>query len=98
MSRAQAAFILAGIVCLFVASGPGRAQEARRYIAPRTAADAKLPPFSGAVEVGKTLYLSGDIGVDATTGSPTRRRPKPRCCSRTSSERSSRRDTRWTTS
>ena len=40
------------------------AQEARRYIAPRTAADEGVPPFSGAVQVGKTLYLSGDIGLD----------------------------------
>ena len=41
------------------------AQEARRYINPRTAADATLPPFSGAVQVGNTLYLSGDIGLEA---------------------------------
>lgn len=40
------------------------AQEQRRYIAPRTAADASQPPFSGAVQIGRTLYLSGDIGVD----------------------------------
>ena len=46
------------------------AQETRRYIAPRTAADAALPPFSGAVQVGKTLYLSGDIGVDADNKVP----------------------------
>jgi 2-iminobutanoate/2-iminopropanoate deaminase len=42
------------------------AQEGRRYIAPRTAADAGQPPFSGAVQVGNTLYLSGDIGLDET--------------------------------
>ena len=47
----------------FVASAS--AQEARRYINPRTAADATLPPFSGAVQVGNTLYLSGDIGLEA---------------------------------
>lgn len=41
------------------------AQPVRRYIAPRTAADATQPPFSGAVQVGDTLYLSGDIGRDA---------------------------------
>ena len=46
------------------------AQEARRYIEPRTAADATLPPFSGAVQVGNTLYLSGDIGVDANNKVP----------------------------
>ncbi len=41
------------------------AQPVRRYLAPRTAADAALPPFSGGVLVNDTLYLSGDIGVDA---------------------------------
>jgi 2-iminobutanoate/2-iminopropanoate deaminase len=52
------------------ATGASRAQEARRYIEPRTAKDAALPPFSGAVQVGKTLYLSGDIGVDANNNVP----------------------------
>jgi reactive intermediate/imine deaminase len=46
------------------------AQETRRYIAPRTPADATLPPFSGAVQVGKALYLSGDIGLDANNTVP----------------------------
>jgi reactive intermediate/imine deaminase len=41
------------------------AQPARRYVVPRTAADASQPPFSGAVLAGDTLYLSGTIGVDA---------------------------------
>ena len=37
----------------------------RRYIEPRSAsADADKPPFSGAVLVGDTLYLSGDIGLE----------------------------------
>ncbi len=36
----------------------------RSYIEPRTPADADAPPFSGAVRVGDTLYLSGDIGLD----------------------------------
>jgi len=46
------------------------AQQSRRYIAPRTAADATLPPYSGAVHVGDTLYLSGDTGVDANNQIP----------------------------
>ena len=46
------------------------AQEARRYVEPRTAADAALPPYSGAVQVGKTLYLSGRIGIDANNKVP----------------------------
>jgi 2-iminobutanoate/2-iminopropanoate deaminase len=41
------------------------AQPARKYFASRTAADTALPPFSGAVLVGDTLYLAGDIGLDA---------------------------------
>jgi reactive intermediate/imine deaminase len=69
MSRAHAAGLVIA-VCLTLTSGSGRAQEARGYIAPRTAADATLPPFSGAVQVGKTLYLSGDIGVDANNRVP----------------------------
>ena len=37
----------------------------RRYIESRSAsADADKPPFSGAVLVGDTLYLSGDIGLE----------------------------------
>ena len=41
------------------------AQPARRYINPRTPANATQPPFSGAVLTGDTLYLSGMLGVDA---------------------------------
>lgn len=36
----------------------------RQYVDVRTAADATLPPFSGAVLTGDTLYLSGHIGID----------------------------------
>jgi 2-iminobutanoate/2-iminopropanoate deaminase len=55
----------AALVCAVgLCDTSAQAQEARRYIAPRTAADATLPPFSGAVQVGDTLYLSGDIGID----------------------------------
>jgi len=43
----------------------GDKAPARRYIEPRSAsADADKPPFSGAVLVGDTLYLSGDIGLE----------------------------------
>jgi 2-iminobutanoate/2-iminopropanoate deaminase len=71
MSRASIGLAVVAAGCLFLGiSGVGRAQEVRRYIAPRTAADASVPPFSGAVQVGKTLYLSGDIGVDANNRVP----------------------------
>jgi 2-iminobutanoate/2-iminopropanoate deaminase len=45
------------------------AQPARRYINPRSAANAATatqPPFSGAVLVGDTLYLSGMLGTGDT--------------------------------
>ena len=34
------------------------------YVNPRTPADEGVPPYSGAVRVGDTLYLSGSIGLD----------------------------------
>lgn len=49
---------------------PVAAQAVRRYIQPRTAADTTVPPFSAAVLVGNTLYLSGKIGL-----TPDRRVP-----------------------
>lgn len=39
------------------------AQEERRYIDGRSAADENVPPFSGGVMVGDTLYLSGVLGL-----------------------------------
>lgn len=44
--------------------------DGRRYIDPRTRADAALPPFSGAVFAGNTLYLAGEIGTDANNKVP----------------------------
>lgn len=55
--------LVAGFVC-FALAPTLLAQESRRYIRPSTAAQADPPPFSGAVQIGKTLYLSGDIGLD----------------------------------
>jgi enamine deaminase RidA (YjgF/YER057c/UK114 family) len=39
------------------------AQEARRFINPRSAGDTIAAPFSGAVLVDGTLYLSGFLGL-----------------------------------
>ena len=47
------------------------AQEVRRYINPRSAADSTALPFSGAVLVGNTLYLSGTIGLDENQQVPS---------------------------
>jgi 2-iminobutanoate/2-iminopropanoate deaminase len=71
MSQTRSLVIVAVTILSALAIGsPPRAQESRRYIAPRTAADAALPPFSGAVQVGNTLYLSGDIGTDENNKVP----------------------------
>src|SRR5262245_22024515 len=59
---------LAGVIGFVIGAGcfyGVTAQPARRYINPRTSANAAQPPFSGAVLAGDTLYLSGMLGVDA---------------------------------
>ena len=40
------------------------AQDSRIYIEGRSAADANVPPYSGAVLIGDTLHLAGAIGLD----------------------------------
>ena len=60
---AAAAVAIAGATATVLAQA-SQSAPARRYTAPRTAADATQPPFSGAVLVGNTLYLSGEIGTD----------------------------------
>ena len=40
------------------------AQDSRIYIDGRSAADANVPPYSGAVLIGDTLHLAGAIGLD----------------------------------
>ena len=54
-------FAIAGLA-VFASTDKG---TVRRYIEPRSAsAAAEQLPFSGAVLVGDTLYLSGDIGLE----------------------------------
>ncbi len=65
--------ILAVLTCALSLTGCRSAEPvrpARLYIEPRTAADSALPPFSGAVQVGETLYLSGHLGLDANRRVP----------------------------
>jgi 2-iminobutanoate/2-iminopropanoate deaminase len=55
---------LINLLCLTaVAPSFGAAQEARRYTNPASPGNGALP-FSGAVQVGNTLYLSGHIGLN----------------------------------
>ena len=62
------AAVLAPVLLLATALVPAAdglaAQEGRSYVSPRTPDDAGAPPFSGAVEVDGTLYLSGALGLD----------------------------------
>ncbi len=39
-------------------------EPSREYVGARSPADAEALPFSGAVWVGSTLYLSGQLGLD----------------------------------
>ena len=56
--------ILCALVALTVASVSAHAQDSRTYVNGRSAADGNIPPFSGAVLVGDTLYLAGVLGTD----------------------------------
>lgn len=58
MTRAVAALALGTVLG---ATSP--AAPARSYVEPRTSASER--PFSDAVRIGDTLYLSGKIGLDA---------------------------------
>ena len=67
LSRLSAAVIgfVVGVTCVVTTT----AQSSRRYVNPRSAANpasATQPPFSGAVVVGDTAYLSGVLGTGDT--------------------------------
>ncbi len=63
--------VLFSVVLVSAVSADLSAQETRRYISPRSAADSTALPFSGAVLVGNTLYLSGTIGLDENQQVPS---------------------------
>jgi len=54
--------ILKLCIFVFIMAPIVNAEESRTYFNPRSNADGNVPPFSGAVLVGDTLYLSGTIG------------------------------------
>ena len=58
----NARVMMLGLIMAAALPDAAAAQEARRYISPRTVADTALP-FSAGVMVGNTLYLSGKIGL-----------------------------------
>lgn len=54
---------IAIVVAVVLAAAAMSAGDDRSYVRP-SRPNADGPPFSGAVRVGDTLYLSGDIGLD----------------------------------
>ncbi len=62
---------LVSVALVSAVSADLSAQEVRRYINPRSAADSTALPFSGAVLVDNTLYLSGTIGLDENQQVPS---------------------------
>ncbi len=63
--------VLVSVAVVSAVSADLSAQETRRYINPRSAAESSALPFSGAVLVGNTLYLSGTIGLDENRQVPS---------------------------
>jgi reactive intermediate/imine deaminase len=68
-NRLLAALSVVTLAALTVVHGY-QSGDGRRYIDPRTKADVTLPPFSGAVFAGNTLYLAGEIGTNANNEVP----------------------------
>lgn len=62
---------LVSVALVSAVSADLSAQDIRRYTNPRSAADSTALPFSGAVLVGNTLYLSGAIGLDENQQVPS---------------------------
>lgn len=58
-------FLTTPLLTLLAAPVVLTAQEGRRYVDPRTAADTAAGPFSAGVLVGNTFYLAGKIGLTA---------------------------------
>jgi len=52
------------LVIVIIAAFSAQAEDARSYINARSAGEKDVLPFSGAVMIGNTLYLSGAIGLD----------------------------------
>jgi reactive intermediate/imine deaminase len=62
--------VVAGAIVLAIGwLGGASAQTGRKYFQPRTAASTAAP-FSGAVLTGSTLYLSGQLGLEANQQVP----------------------------
>jgi 2-iminobutanoate/2-iminopropanoate deaminase len=62
--------IMAGLVlCGACALGSGRA-HAQGVVPSAATTGTAVPPFSPAVRVGDTLYISGSVGADRATGKP----------------------------
>jgi reactive intermediate/imine deaminase len=66
------------VLLLAVVSGTACADNDRHYINSQSAADERASPFSGAVLVGDTLYLSGAIGLTEQTVVPDSAREEAR--------------------
>jgi 2-iminobutanoate/2-iminopropanoate deaminase len=62
MRAPSVSFALLLVVPLVAASVDTASAQDREYINARSSADGEVPPFSGAVRSGETLYLSGTIG------------------------------------
>ncbi len=69
--RIRSLWAFALLLSIGTPAADAAAQQGREYINARSATDAGVPPFSGAVLAGNTLYLSGTIGLDANQQVPS---------------------------
>ena len=69
--RIRSLWAFALLLSIGTPAADAAAQQGREYINARSATDGAVPPFSGAVLAGNTLYLSGTIGLDSNQQVPS---------------------------
>lgn len=63
MIKRRALVALGWAALTLITAGSLSAHEERSYVDGRSATDENVPPFSGAVMAGNTLYVSGSLGL-----------------------------------
>jgi len=62
--------VIATLLCVTAGGAAAQTKATRTYIQPRSASEGGTP-FSGAVQIGDTLYLSGQLGRSANAAPET---------------------------
>jgi 2-iminobutanoate/2-iminopropanoate deaminase len=67
IARGALAILIAGVIAVGSAVARGDDDDARKIVISTPLAPAAIGPYSQAIRVGKTVYLSGQIAIDPAT-------------------------------